>query len=39
MDKEFKKHAIAPGQPGYVYDKQVDFDTVPGMSTNDWDED
>mmetsp|Transcript_14938 Transcript_14938/g.22478 ORF Transcript_14938/g.22478 Transcript_14938/m.22478 type:complete len:146 (+) Transcript_14938:53-490(+) len=37
MDVNFEKHRILPGDPGYVWDKQVEFEE--GDEDCDWDED
>lgn len=36
MDREFNQNRLLPGDPGYVYDKEVDFQPVSG--SNDWDD-
>lgn len=36
MDVLFKKNFIKPGDPGFVYDKQEEFDP---KEENEWDED
>eukprot|EP00955_Chlamydomonas_euryale_P107159 365747-Chlamydomonas_euryale.AAC.36 len=37
MDQAFNQNRLRPGDPGYVYDKEVDF--APATENNDWDED
>ncbi|KAF5829394.1 CEP19-like protein-domain-containing protein [Dunaliella salina] len=37
MEREFTKHQLKPGEPGYEYDKQIEFG--PPTSANDWDDD
>lgn len=37
MDQKFSKNALKPGDPGYVYDKRVDFKEMP-KEENSWDE-
>lgn len=36
MDTKFEANRLKPGDPGYVWDKAVDFDTP--TETADWDE-
>ncbi|KAG2446037.1 hypothetical protein HXX76_000639 [Chlamydomonas incerta] len=36
MEEDFKKNQLRPGDPGYVYDKQVEF--TPAAEANDWDD-
>ena len=40
MDEKFNKNSLKPGDPGFVYDKRVDF-TKKGSQAADasWDED
>lgn len=35
MNKLFEKHALKPGEPGYVYDKQVEFEEP--TEESEWD--
>eukprot|EP00877_Chromochloris_zofingiensis_P012246 jgi/Chrzof1/7275/Cz02g17140.t1 len=37
MDQQYLQHLLRPGDPAYVYDKQVEF--APGNQHNDWDDD
>ena len=37
MEVDFSKNRLRPGDPGYVWDKAVDFG--PAEENNDWDED
>jgi hypothetical protein len=37
MDENFNKNQLKPGDPGFVYDKQVDF-TKKGRQDTSWDE-
>ncbi len=37
MNKDFEAHRIKPGDPDYVYDKEVEFDGAKVKS--DWDDD
>lgn len=41
MDKEFVKRQLKPGDPGFVYDKRIDFNKKAGGGGGDdsWDED
>ena len=36
MSGAFENNRLKPGDPGYVWDKQVDFDP-PAEGDNDWD--
>lgn len=36
MDNTFQKNQLKPGDPGYEYDKQVDFDTAEKVEAG-WD--
>ncbi|KAG2494559.1 hypothetical protein HYH03_007326 [Edaphochlamys debaryana] len=36
MEQDFMKNQLKPGDPGYVYDKQVEF--TPAAAPNDWDD-
>ncbi|KAG2452597.1 hypothetical protein HYH02_002834 [Chlamydomonas schloesseri] len=36
MEEDFRKNQLRPGDPGYVYDKQVEF--TPAKEANDWDD-
>ncbi|XP_063597253.1 centrosomal protein of 19 kDa-like [Penaeus indicus] len=36
MDDTFQKNQLKPGDPGYEYDKQVDFDTAEKLEAG-WD--
>ena len=38
MDTEFEKNRLKPGDAGFVYDKQVDFN-IGGNTEGSWDED
>ena len=39
MDKEYKKHYVDPKDPGFVYDKRVDFTSKQNAKLDDsWDE-
>ena len=35
MDQGFQSHRLRPGDPGYVYDRRIDFSAE---EPNDWDE-
>ena len=37
MEEKFIKNALKPGDPGFVYDKRVDFKSMPKQD-NSWDE-
>lgn len=37
MDKKFEENFIKPGDPGYVYDKVVDFTNVQQDASDSWD--
>lgn len=40
MEIEFQKNNLKPGDPGFVYDKQVDFSKKGGQKIDDgWDDD
>jgi hypothetical protein len=38
MEEKFKKNALKPGDQGFVYDKRIDFASMP-KEENSWDED
>ena len=37
MDKKFEQNFVKPGDPGYVYDKVVDFTNVQKEADDSWD--
>ncbi|XP_049775215.1 centrosomal protein of 19 kDa-like [Schistocerca cancellata] len=39
MDEIFNKHRISPGDPGFIYDKRVDFEKGTTKVKSEWDSD
>lgn len=36
MEEDFKRHQLRPGDPGYEYDRQLEF--APPTEKNEWDD-
>jgi centrosomal protein CEP19 len=39
MDEKFTKNQLRPGDPGFVYDKRVEFTAKTKQQDTSWDED